>query len=143
MVCNFQPPELCCFQPALTLGNCGSVRRYYGLPSAGLDSHFFTQVEYERLALESPSNPLSAAWLLETEQAFQLYQPLSEKGFCPTTTVSVYRLWNGRIDSNHRYTTDLAVRQDMIANGWIPVGYGALGVVMCAPEAAAQIGDWG
>lgn len=112
------------------LGAGAIVRRYYGLPSHGLDSHFFTRDEYERERLASW--PMSQQWLLETDNAFQVWPPLTGSGFCRPATVPVYRLWNGRLDSNHRYTTDLAIRQNMIAKGWIPEGYGALGVVMCA-----------
>lgn len=32
-----------------------------------------------------------------------------------------------------RYTTDLAVRNAMLVLGWIPEGYGPIGVIMCAP----------
>lgn len=42
----------------------------------------------------------------------------------------VYRLWNGR-DANHRYTTRLDIRTEMIARGWIPEGAGSMGVAMC------------
>jgi len=31
-------------------------------------------------------------------------------GECPAGLVKVYRLWNARADSKHRYTTDPAVR---------------------------------
>jgi hypothetical protein len=71
--------------------------------------------------------------MLEDDEAFAIWQPLTEMGFCPTNTLPVYRLWNGRTDSNHRYTIDPAVRQDMIAKGWLPEGYGPDGVVMCSP----------
>jgi hypothetical protein len=58
--------------------------------------------------------------------------PNTTSGACPSGTAPVYRLWNGRADSNHRYTTDLAIRSQMISRGYIPEGYGALGVAMCA-----------
>ena len=29
----------------------------------------------------------------------------------------VYRVWNRRADSNHRYTTDRAIRDQMVARG--------------------------
>lgn len=43
----------------------------------------------------------------------------------------IYRLWNGRPDTNHRFVTSLADRDMMIARGWIPEGSGPLGVAMC------------
>ena len=52
-----------------------------------------------------------------------------------TGTIPIYRAWNNRIDSNHRYTTDAAVQQAMIAKGYIAEGYGpgAMPVAMCSP----------
>jgi hypothetical protein len=47
--------------------------------------------------------------------------------------VPVYRVWNGRVDSNHRYTIDIAVRDAMVAAGGIAEGYGPNAVIMCAP----------
>ena len=49
-------------------------------------------------------------------------------------TLPCYRLYSNRADVNHRYTTSLSIRSDMIAKGYIPEGYGLLGVVMCAPQ---------
>jgi hypothetical protein len=48
----------------------------------------------------------------------------------------VYRLYNDGQGGapNHRYTTDFAVRAQMIAHGWVPEGYGDLGVIMCSPN---------
>ncbi|MEO5699099.1 MAG: hypothetical protein ABIS17_04600, partial [Casimicrobiaceae bacterium] len=59
--------------------------------------------------------------------------PNTQTGACPSGTAPVYRLWTGRADSNHRYTTDLNVRAQMIAAGYTPEGYGTLGVAMCVP----------
>jgi hypothetical protein len=106
------------------------VARFYGLPSAGLDSHFFT---LDAAEIKFVQTALSNAWILETFTAFEIWQPLTATGLCPTNTLPIYRLWNGRTDSNHRYTIDPAIRQDMIAKGWLPEGYGPDGVVMCAP----------
>jgi hypothetical protein len=35
---------------------------------------------------------------------------------------------------NHRYTIVLAARAQTIAAGWVPEGYGDIGVIMCAPS---------
>ena len=47
----------------------------------------------------------------------------------------VYRLYNnGRgAAPNHRFTTDLAVRSQMLAQGYVAEGYG-IGVSMCSPN---------
>jgi hypothetical protein len=37
-----------------------------------------------------------------------------------------------RIDSDHRYATDLAIRGQMIAKGYVPEDYGPDCVAMCA-----------
>jgi hypothetical protein len=108
----------------------GPVARYYGLPSAGLDSHFFTLDWAENQFVRAV---LSYAWMLEDDRAFAIWQPLTATGFCPTNTLPVYRLWNGRTDSSHRYTIDPMVRHEMNAKGWLPEGYGPDGVVMCSP----------
>jgi hypothetical protein len=43
-------------------------------------------------------------------------------------------LWNGRADSNHRYTTSLAIKATMIGKGYIAEGYGPDQVTMCSPH---------
>jgi len=47
-------------------------------------------------------------------------------GNCRGGTVPLYRLYNdGKTGApNHRYTTSLAVRAEMVAQGWIPEGSG-------------------
>jgi hypothetical protein len=46
--------------------------------------------------------------------------------------VPVYRVWNNRADSNHRYMTDRALRDTMVAAGGIAEGYGPDQVILCA-----------
>ena len=53
-------------------------------------------------------------------------------GDCPPGTQKVYRLWNNRADSNHRYTADAAVKAAMVARGYIAEGYGPDATIMCA-----------
>jgi hypothetical protein len=105
------------------------VCRYYGLPGAGLDTHFFSAstAECADVGIRWPT-----IWQLETPSAFFTYLPGAADGACPDGTVPVYRLYNNRPDANHRYTTSLEIRQDMIDQLWIAEGYGDLGVVMCA-----------
>jgi hypothetical protein len=47
--------------------------------------------------------------------------------------VPVYRVYSNRPDANHRYTIERAVRDAMVAKGWLAEGDGADIVVMCAP----------
>ena len=58
--------------------------------------------------------------------------PNTTTGACPAGTVPVYRLWNQRFDSNHRFTTDPVVKAQMVARGYVAEGYGPDAVSMCA-----------
>jgi len=71
----------------------------------------------------------------ETQNAFYIDLPDINTGACPAGTVPVYRLWNNRADTNHRYTTSLAIRAQMLAKGYIAEGYGPNAVSMCAAQA--------
>ena len=73
------------------------------------------------------------AWLFEGV-VFNIPVP-DQAGDCAPGSEAVYRLYNNGQGAapNHRYTTDAAIRMQMIAQGWIPEGYGPLGVIMCSP----------
>ena len=47
--------------------------------------------------------------------------------------VPLYRLWSQRADSNHRYTIDSDVRDNMVNAGWLVEGNGPDLASMCAP----------
>jgi hypothetical protein len=85
------------------------------------------------------THPAYAGYVEETSAEFYIALPNTTTGACPGETQPVYRVWNQRVDSNHRYTTDRATRDAMIARGYRSEGYGALGVAMCTPQAG--IGD--
>jgi hypothetical protein len=53
-------------------------------------------------------------------------------GACPAGDIPVYRLFNNRADANHRYTTSIAIRDQMAARGYIAEGYGPNNVTLCA-----------
>ena len=113
-------------------GAVSPVCRYYGRPERGLDSHFHSAgYTYDPLECLSVFVKFSSDWLLESDNAFQINLPDSTTGACPSGTVPVYRLWNRRRDSNHRYTTSVAIKTQMIDSGYLAEGYGP-GVVMCA-----------
>jgi Alpha-N-acetylglucosaminidase (NAGLU) tim-barrel domain/Alpha-N-acetylglucosaminidase (NAGLU) C-terminal domain/Alpha-N-acetylglucosaminidase (NAGLU) N-terminal domain/Repeat of unknown function (DUF5648) len=64
------------------------------------------------------------------------YTPLPNgNGACPLGTAPVYRLYNNGQGGapNHRFTTSVAVRAQMLAAGYIAEGPG-LGVGMCSPN---------
>lgn len=105
------------------------VCRAYGNPAAGLDSHFYSASPQECSAtLENFGDD----WLLEASEVFELELPDTTTGACPADRVPVYRLWNNRADSSHRFVKSLSLRAQMIARGFVSEGYGANGVVFCA-----------
>mgnify|MGYP003694616865 CR=1 FL=1 len=69
----------------------------------------------------------------ESDSVFHVNLPDPDSGACPANMVPVYRVWNGRHDSNHRYTTDISLRDEMVAKGYVAEGYGPDNVIMCAP----------
>jgi len=121
-------------QDAATTGTSANpVCRFYGSPTAGLDSHFYSASPTE---CDEVKQKFPGAWLLESMDVFQVFLPNTTTGACPSGTTPIYRTWNGRSDSNHRYTTDFATQQAMIAKGYIAEGYGPTPVVMCSPQVA-------
>lgn len=108
----------------------GPVCRLYGLPTAGLDSHFYSASPAECAAVLAK---WPTAWILESYNVFQSYLPDLTTGVCPINLLPVYRVYDNRPDANHRYTTSLAIRDQMVNAGWLPEGYGANAVAMCAP----------
>lgn len=121
---------------AESAGNTGGLRpvcRFYIPPSKG-DSHFFSasQTECATIRELTISDPNYDGYIEETPNAFFVEAPGQSTVTCSSTTTPVYRLWNGRRDSNHRYTTSRAVQAQMISLGYIPEGYGPDGVAMCA-----------
>jgi subtilisin family serine protease len=104
-----------------------AVCRIYIPPGKG-DGHFFGRDTNECDGTMS-KNP---TFILESPSFFYLYKP--NLGNCGAGTVPVYRVFSNRADANHRYTTDRATRDQMVAKGWIAEGDGADTVVMCAPQ---------
>jgi hypothetical protein len=116
---------------AYTAGN-GSVVpvcRFFTVAFAPKSSHFYTP-----FATECESLKTGRDWQFEGE-AFFVDLPDSN-GVCPGTHAAVYRLYNNGKNGapNHRYATDPAVRNEMIADGWVSEGQGPLGVIFCAPR---------
>lgn len=105
------------------------VCRAYGNPAAGLDSHFYSAVPRECIATITN---FGDDWLLESTDVFDIELPDTTTGACPADRVAIYRLWNNRVDSSHRFVKTLALRAQMIARGFISEGYGPSGVVFCA-----------
>lgn len=113
---------------ALAAAQAGNspVCRFY-LPPAFGDSHYYgrgtvecdgTRAAFPGFTFESPA---------------VMYMFLPTLGACTAGTVPVYRVFSARADANHRYTTERAVRDAMVAQGWVAEGDGPDFVVMCAP----------
>ena len=113
------------------------VCRFYIPPEHG-NSHFLSASPAECAAVlaKVPVDPNFSNYVYETPDEFYIALPDASTGACPAGTSPVYRLWNQRPDSNHRYTAEPATRAAMIARGYAPEGYGALGVAMCTTRAS-------
>jgi Repeat of unknown function (DUF5648) len=105
------------------------VCRFYIPPAYG-DSHYYTASPSECAAVHS-TYPM---FVYEAPNVFYINLPGATSGSCPAGSVPVYRLWNNRVDTNHRYTTSTTVRDAMLAHGYVSEGYGPDVVDMCAPE---------
>jgi hypothetical protein len=113
--------------PAGTPGCAGVCRFWSGQTYAPKSSHFYTP--YGGECAEVKTNP---DWQFEGE-VFALKLP-DAAGTCTSGTVPLYRLYNAGKGGapNHRYTTSLAVRAEMLAQGWMTEGTGT-GIAGCAP----------
>ena len=105
------------------------VCRFY-LPPAYGDSHFYSASPVECAAVQA-RYPF---FVFESPAVFYILLPDPVTGACPAGSSPVYRVWDNRADTNHRYTASRATREQMVAAGWIAEGYGNDAVIMCAPE---------
>jgi hypothetical protein len=111
------------------------VCRFY-IPPAHGNSHFFSAspAECATVAQKALTDPNFSGYIEETTNAFYIPLPDTTTGACAAGTAPVYRLWNARADSNHRYTADAATKALMVSHGYVPEGYGPNAVIMCAPR---------
>lgn len=111
-----------------------SICRFYGLPSAGLDSHFFSASMSECIDV---LHRWPTQWQLETTNAFGVTNEAPVTNCFLGDTQPLYRLYNNRADVNHRYTTSKVTRDAMVAKGWILEGSSfpnpSEKVAMCVP----------
>ncbi|MEP7329326.1 MAG: hypothetical protein ABI777_08960 [Betaproteobacteria bacterium] len=107
--------------------NVASVCRFFSTSFAPKSSHFYTPDAPECTVVHANSN-----WLFEAVVFY--INAADPSGNCPAATQPVYRLYNNGQGAapNHRYTTSLTIRAQMIELGWVPEGYGPIGVIMCA-----------
>jgi cytochrome c553 len=112
-------------------GYVTAVCRFFTVAFPPKSSHFYTSNSAECRGLQASSK----VWTFEAE-AFYVQQANEQTGSCPTGYRAVYRLYNDGQGGapNHRYTTDPAVRIEMMGKGWIPEGFGPEGVGFCSPN---------
>jgi hypothetical protein len=109
------------------------VCRFY-IPLEVGYSHFFSASsdECEQLRQRFPAFVSETAAAFYVWQAFDASASLCESPWDYAGLIPVYRLWNGRADTNHRYTTDKAVRDAMVARGYIAEGDGPDAIAFCS-----------
>lgn len=94
-------------------------------------SHFYTPYAGECATVKQ-----SPDWLFE-RNAFELRLPVGAEGAreCPAGTTRLYRAFNNMVSGapNHRYTSDPAILDAMIAQGWTFEGEAATRVFACLP----------
>ena len=89
--------------------------RFFGKPGVGPSSHVFTVDRREcRTVAES------GAWLFESAPFYA--SPIDRRGGCLAGGVPLYRVWKPFGDSNHRFTTDRRIVDEMSRRGWVDEG---------------------
>ena len=94
--------------------------RFYGRPGVGPDTHVFT-VDREECRIVDQNG----LWLYESAP-FWATPPDSEGACAWTGEIPLYRVWRPFGVSNHRFTTERTIVDEMTAKGWIDEG-----VAMC------------
>jgi hypothetical protein len=111
------------YLPGMSDGRGVPITRLYRASSVG---HLFTFIYYESEYSVGPD------WQVESLNAFEIPVPSVLSGECAAGTTPVYRLWDGRADADHRYTTAPGVRDEMIHAGYVAEGFGRDSVFFCA-----------
>jgi hypothetical protein len=108
------------------------VCRFWSARSfAPKSSHFYTPYADECAKVKQ-----DPAWLFERNAFFvRMPEGVSGARTCPSGTRPLYRAYNDGQGGapNHRYTTDAAVLDAMIAQGWTMEGEAVTRVFACVP----------
>jgi hypothetical protein len=118
--------------PTDTAGSVNVCRFWSGQTFAARSSHFYTPFAWECAIVKG-----NRQWQFEGE-VFAMTLP-DAASHCGATTTALYRLYNNGAGGapNHRYTTNLMTRSQMLAQGWTAEGSG-IGVIGCVPESTEQ-----
>jgi hypothetical protein len=105
------------------------VCRFYEKPGSG-DSHFYSASPSECTATLAK---FGDRWVYESPNVFYVQVPDSN-GVCPANSRPIWRYFNA-VTTNHRYTVEVEVRDDMRSDPdtWVFEGDGPLYPVMCSP----------
>ena len=115
------------YATAIASASTSPVCRFYLPPPQS--SHFYSASPAECAEVARQY----ATFVLESPAVFHIALPDVKSGQCAAGTTAVYRLYNNRFDTNHRYTTDPSIKAEMVARGYVAEGYGPDAVAMCAP----------
>jgi hypothetical protein len=123
--------------PPVGLAGTTPACRFYGDPVIGPNSHFYSTDQFEcdaLRALELAAPPGVPVWHLE---GYTFSAVTDVAGTCPANLAPVYRAFSGPVSSsagpNHRYTTDTALYDEMLAKGFLPEG-----VHFCVPPRTSR-----
>ena len=105
------------------------VCRFYRKPAFG-DSHFYSASPVE---CAETAAKYADEWVYESPAVFYIQLPDAATGGCPIGTQPLWRFFN-KVTINHRYTTEMVLRDQMRAKPavWVPEGYGPDATIMCA-----------
>jgi len=110
-------------------GSASATCRFFSVAFAPKSSHFYTPFADECAIVETEPE-----WQYE---AIAFYVQLADaSGICPAGTIALYRAYNNGMGDapNHRYTTSLAILDQMLAAGWQFEGNGDTKVFACVPQ---------
>ena len=105
-----------------------AVCRFFSTSFAPKSSHFYTPISTECATVKTDPN-----WQFEAVAFF--IELTDVNGNCPAGTTQLYRFYNNGLGGapNHRYTTDQAVFDQMVALGWTPEGNAPQTIFACGP----------
>lgn len=97
--------------------NLVPVCRFYGVPTAGINSHFYSADSSD---CQYVIDHWPDQWLLETLNAVMVI-PTSPSNSCPLGTKPAWRLYNNAENNNpnHRYTISRDIVAQMEQQGWV------------------------
>ena len=113
------------------------VCRFYIPPAYG-DSHFYSGPRLFLLIAAPMQAKFPFHRLREDRRPPSTSRCPTSTGACPAGTSPVYRVWDNRADTNHRYMTSACRSRNDGRKGWIAEGYGPNQVIMCAPRSAGR-----